>query len=227
MQRPIVLKLKGKVLCQRLESIKMRYNHYLIWRGDVPVKKTLVLFGSMCSSTHFDHVLITLSYASGLGTSSYSVAPSSNDPRLLHTNPYKFHQLVSNIKWSKKKKEYRIWLVCLQYFHIESVHPPYVGIKDKIICILPIQPMLFNWFRHYYSVQYAMHIWIIWIWFYKKWGPVEFHRSNYILWLLHKQQRVHPKQHWIKQILVIADTTCSFWTTKILSQSSKARSCYH
>ena len=65
----------------------------------MPEKKTFVQCGSMLSSTHLDHVLRTLPYAIGRGTSSYSVDLSSNGPRLFaytsspdkHTN--KFHTL--------------------------------------------------------------------------------------------------------------------------------------
>lgn len=41
--------------------------------------------------------------------------------------------------------------------------------------------MLFNWFRHDYTVQYTVQLWIIWIWLYKEWWPVEFHSSIVVL----------------------------------------------
>jgi hypothetical protein len=100
-----------------IKKQKKIYGHYLIWRGDVPVKKTLVLFGSMLLSTHFDHVLITLSYATGLGTSSYSVAPSSNDPRLLHHTKIhiSFINLLKNheILLIRKEIRYNVIIVVL------------------------------------------------------------------------------------------------------------------
>lgn len=66
--------------CVKAKELKL----YLIWRGDMLVKKTEVRSGSTFSSTHLAHVLITLPYAIGRSISSYSVAPSSNDPRLFH-----------------------------------------------------------------------------------------------------------------------------------------------
>ena len=32
----------------------------------------------------------------------------------------------------------------LQDFHIESVHPPNVAVKDEVVHILPVNSMLFN-----------------------------------------------------------------------------------
>jgi len=126
-------------------------------RGDVLLKKTLVRFGSMFSSTHLDHVLRTLSYAIGRGTSSYSVDPSSNDPRLLHHTRIHFLQNYETLKkWEKKNDR-----LCLQDFHRESVHPPNVGVEDQEICIFPIHSMLFDGLRHDYTVQYAVHVWIV------------------------------------------------------------------
>ncbi|MFS7910094.1 hypothetical protein Hanom_Chr02g00102291 [Helianthus anomalus] len=46
------------------------------------LKKTMMQLGFTFKSTHSDHVLSTLPYATGLSTSSYSVAPSSKAPRL-------------------------------------------------------------------------------------------------------------------------------------------------
>lgn len=157
-------------------------------RGDVLLKKTLVLFGSMFSSTHLDHVLRTLSYAIGRGTSSYSVDPSSNDPRLLlhHTRIHKLNNFLRNYETLKKGKKINYHL-CLQDFHSESVHPPNIGVEDQEVCILPIHSMLFDGFRHDYTVQYAVHVWIIWIWLYEEWCPIEFHSGN-MLWLLHKNK---------------------------------------
>lgn len=54
-----------------------------MWRGDMLVKKTVVRLGSMFLSTHLAHVIITFRYATGRSISSNSVAPWSNDPRLL------------------------------------------------------------------------------------------------------------------------------------------------
>lgn len=50
---------------------------------------------------------------------------------------------------------------CLQDFHRECVHPPYVGVEDEIVRILPVRPMLLNGFGHDYAVQYAVHVWIV------------------------------------------------------------------
>ena len=110
------------------------------------LKKTLVRFESMLSSTHFDHVLRTLPYAIGRGTSSYSVEPSSNDPRLWHHTQklQKLMNLLENHETLKKGKTLMGELImCLQDFHRESVHPPYVGVKDQVVHILPIHSMLF------------------------------------------------------------------------------------
>lgn len=48
---------------------------YLIWRGDMLLKKTDVRLGSTFWSTHWAHVLRTLPYAIGRSISSYSVDP--------------------------------------------------------------------------------------------------------------------------------------------------------
>jgi len=74
----------------------------------VLLKKTLVRFGSMLSSIHFDHVFMTLPYAIGRGTSSYSVDPSSNDPRLLHHTP-KLHKLVNLLENHETLKKGKKW----------------------------------------------------------------------------------------------------------------------
>jgi hypothetical protein len=50
-----------------------------MWLGDIPMKKTVVLLGSMFLSTHLAHVLRTSLYATGRSTSTYSVEPSSNE----------------------------------------------------------------------------------------------------------------------------------------------------
>ena len=60
---------------------------YVMWLGDMPMKKTVVLLGSMFRSTHFAHVLSTSLYATGRSTSTYSVEPWSKDPFL----PFSFH----------------------------------------------------------------------------------------------------------------------------------------
>lgn len=71
------------------------------------LKKTLVRFGSMLLSTHFDHVSRTLPYAIGRGISSYSVAPSSKDPRLLHISPHHDKQYPNQFhEFAPKKKRY-------------------------------------------------------------------------------------------------------------------------
>lgn len=48
------------------------------------LKKTVVRLASTFLSTHLDHVVKTLLYATGRSISSYSVDPSSNEPRLSH-----------------------------------------------------------------------------------------------------------------------------------------------
>lgn len=69
----------------------------------------------------------------------------------------------------------------LQNFHGESIHPPNVSIKDEIVNIFPILSMLIDGLRHDYTVQNAMHFWIIRIWLYQKRGPVELHCSIIVL----------------------------------------------
>ena len=61
---------------------------YLIWVGDMLLKKTEVDVGSTFFSTHFAHVLKTLSYAICRWISSYSMVTSSNDPRLFYQPTY-------------------------------------------------------------------------------------------------------------------------------------------
>lgn len=79
---PIELNFGFKVK-RRVEGKPVIY--YLIWRGDMLLKKTVVWFGFTFSSTHLDQVSNTLLYATGRSISSYSVSPRSNDPRLVRT----------------------------------------------------------------------------------------------------------------------------------------------
>lgn len=61
-----------------------------------------------------------------------------------------------------KLKMYDIYIYyCLQDFHSEGVHPPYVGVEDEVIHILPVHSMLFYGFWHDYAIQYTVHSWII------------------------------------------------------------------
>jgi len=129
------------------------------------LKKTIVRLGSIFWSTQWAHVLKTLAYAAGRAISSYSVDPSSNDPRLFHhqiTNkrnqPQWFYlNKINHVEGAKSGKH-------LQNFHVESVHPPDVRVEDQVVYALPINSMLLDWFRHDYTIQYAVHIWIVWIW---------------------------------------------------------------
>lgn len=140
------------------------------------LKKTIVRLGSIFLSTQLAHVLKTLPYATGREISSYSVDPSSNDPRLFHqiTNkrnqPQWFYLNTIILEGAKLGKH-------LQNFHVESVHPPYVCVKDQVVYVLPINSMLLDWFRHDYTIQYAVHIWIVWIWLNQKWSPIKLHCS--------------------------------------------------
>lgn len=70
--------------------------------GDMLMKKTVVRRGSMWWSTQSPHVLNTLSYAIGRLISSYSVSPSSNDPRLFciiitFFNPQVHYNIYTNV----------------------------------------------------------------------------------------------------------------------------------
>jgi hypothetical protein len=139
------------------------------------LKKTVVRLGSTFFSTHFDHVFKTLLYATGRSISSYSVDPSSNDPRLSQ-----YHQITNQLRawfWvetlNHQSKIYKD--INLQNFHAESVHPPDVCVKNQVVDILPVDTMLINWFRHDYSVQDAVHIWIVGVWLDQKRGPIELH----------------------------------------------------
>lgn len=74
------------------------------------LKKTLVRFGSILLSTNLDHVSRTLLYAIGRGTSSYSVSPSSNDPRLLiaYITPHKHEKLTPKLALKKIIHNYKV-----------------------------------------------------------------------------------------------------------------------
>jgi hypothetical protein len=56
---------------------------YCICTGDTPMNKAVVLFGSMCSSTHLDHVLRTFRYATTRSISSYFTDFLEKDPPFL------------------------------------------------------------------------------------------------------------------------------------------------
>jgi hypothetical protein len=56
---------------------------YCICTGDTPMNKTVVLFGSMCSSTHLDHVMRTFRYATTRSISSYLTDFLEKDPPFL------------------------------------------------------------------------------------------------------------------------------------------------
>ena len=67
----------------------------------------------------------------------------------------------------------RFWY--LQDFHVSSVHPPNICVKNQEIYILPIISTILNWFRHDYTIFYAVTPWIVWIRFNQKWCPIELH----------------------------------------------------
>lgn len=123
---------------------------------------------------------------------SFIKRPSSfayTSPHKHKTYTYKIHTLwffAPKIRYNiyeriKNRTRVSIYMWCLQDFHSGSIHPPYVGVEDQIVHILPIHSMLLNWFRHDNTVQYAVHLWIIWVWLHKERCPVELHRSIVIL----------------------------------------------
>ena len=66
----------GEILHQGMDT-------YCICTGDTLMNKTVVLLGSMCASTHLDHVLRTFRYASTRSISSYLTCFLEKDPPCL------------------------------------------------------------------------------------------------------------------------------------------------
>lgn len=54
-----------------------------------------------------------------------------------------------------------IMLCCLQDFHLESVHPPNVGIEDKVVHVFPVLAMLIDGLGHDDPIQDAVHVGIV------------------------------------------------------------------
>lgn len=159
-----------------------------MWRGDMLMKKTVVLRGSMLWSTQSPNVLNILSYAIGRLISSYSVSPSSNDPRLFSfiikdsqiLNPqislHFIHECVC-------VSQCIVYIYYLQDFDGESVHPPDVTIEDKKVNAFPVDSMLLDGLWHDYTVDYTVHIRIVWIRFHQKWRPIKLHRRVIVLFI--------------------------------------------
>lgn len=155
--------------------------NYLMWRGDMLMKKTVVLKGSMLWSTQSPNVLNTLSYAIGRLISSYSVSPSSNDPRLFSLPQSSI--LSHSLHWASVCISISVNYY-LQDFDGDSVHPPDVTIEDKKVNAFPVDSMLLDRLGHYYTVEYTVHFRIVWIRFHQKWRPIKLHRRVIILFCL-------------------------------------------
>lgn len=69
----------------------------------------------------------------------------------------------------------------LQDFHVSSVHPPYICVENQVIYTLPIISTVLDWFRHDYTVFYAVPPWIVWVRFNQKRCPIELHRGVVLL----------------------------------------------
>ena len=77
----------------------------------------------------------------------------------------------------------RTVLYYLQDFDGYSVHPPDVTIEDKKVDVFPVDSMLLNGLWHYYTIDYTMLSWIVWIWFHQKRCPIKLHRGVIVLFI--------------------------------------------
>lgn len=69
----------------------------------------------------------------------------------------------------------------LQDLHLQASHPPKIGVEYQNIHALPVFTMLVDRTLPHYSIRYPMDHSIIWVWFQKKWCPVELDRRIILL----------------------------------------------
>uniref|UniRef100_J3LMS7 Uncharacterized protein n=1 Tax=Oryza brachyantha TaxID=4533 RepID=J3LMS7_ORYBR len=152
---------------------------YVMWLGDMLMKKTVVRLGSMLRSIHFAHVLSTSLYATGRSTSTYSVAPWSNDPFLSRPHTHIFSPRSAH-------NQLLFMHICcqgnhLQDFHVEGVEPPDVGVEDEVVDAEPVVRVLGDGVPLDDAVRDAVHLRVVRVRLHQERRPVELHRRVVLL----------------------------------------------